>query len=600
MNNLNYGIIGNCKSAALVSDKGSIEWCCLPDFDSSSIFASILDKSKGGHFSILCDETYRVSQKYIRNTNILSTTFSSKKGVFELLDFMPRYRNQDKGHYNPPDLIRYLRLVSGTPEFSVQYEPRLEYATYPTRNINGKQYIKSITTRGTYDSVYLYTSLDKRKILAGEKIRLQKDAYFLLSYNQKLLEQTTERAYLKLQRTMVYWLNWADETCKFSFYKEEIMRSALTLKLLSYDQSGAVLAAATTSLPETIGETRNWDYRFCWLRDASMVIKVMTGLGHMSLSRRFLDFIIRIIPDKDEKIQIMYGINGERKLTENILTHFEGYEASSPVRTGNAAYKQKQHDIYGILMDVIYQQFSIFDVSLEHSEALWTLTRSIVKIVRKNWKKPDRGIWEIRTEQRHFTFSKVLCWVAVDRAIKVAEMLNMKQNIGNWSKLRMAIHDEIWEKAWNIDIQAFTQYYGSDEMDASTLLIESYGFIDARDERFISTVHATEKHLMRDGLMYRYKNRDDFGLPSSSFTICTFWLINALARIGEKEKAKEMFDRLLSYSNHLGLFSEDIDFESKRLLGNFPQAYSHLALIETAVNLSGENCMDQGRVTLKK
>jgi len=590
MNNLNYGIIGNCRSAALVSDRGSIDWCCLPNFNSSSIFAALLDRNKGGHFAIECDPSYSVTQKYIRNTNILCTTFASPEGSFELLDFMPRYRNKGNGHYNPPDLIRYLRLVSGKPTFHVRYEPRLEYASYLTKSTIGSHYIKSFTTKGDYDSVYLYTNLEKKKVLSGDRILLTEDAYFLLSYNQKLLEQTTERSYLKLQRTIVYWLNWADETRKFSCYQEEIMRSALTLKLLSYDQSGAVLAAATTSLPETIGETRNWDYRFCWLRDASMVIKVMTGLGHMSLSRRFLDFIIRIIPDKDEKIQIMYGIDGERKLTEKVLGHLEGYEGSAPVRIGNAAYKQKQHDIYGILMEVIYQQFSIFDVSLEHSEALWTITRSIVKIVRKNWKKPDRGIWEIRTEQRHFTFSKVLCWVAIDRAIRIAEMLNMKQYIGNWSKLRNAIRDEILEKAWNPELEAFTQYYGSAEMDASTLLMEPYGFIEASDKRYISTVHVTEKLLMRDGLMYRYRNRDDFGLPTSSFTICTFWLINALARIGEKEKAKYMFNRLLSYSNHLGLFSEDIDFESKRLLGNFPQAYSHLALIETAVNLSGEDC----------
>jgi GH15 family glucan-1,4-alpha-glucosidase len=269
-----------------------------------------------------------------------------------------------------------------------------------------------------------------------------------------------------------------------------------------------------------------------------------------------------------------------------VLNHLSGYENSAPVRVGNAAYKQKQHDIYGILMDVIYQQFSLFDVSLQNSEELWTITRSIVRIVKTNWRKPDRGIWEIRTEQRHFTFSKLLCWVAVDRAVKVAGLIKRNEYKIKWSRLRDTIQKDILQNAWSEKVQSFTQTYGTDDLDASTLLMETFGFIDAADPRFVSTVKATQKELSRDGLMYRYKNRDDFGVPSSSFTICTFWMIQALFKIGDREEARTLFDQLLSYSNHLGLFSEDIDFETKRLLGNFPQAYSHLALIETAMLFS--------------
>ncbi|MCJ7758480.1 MAG: glycoside hydrolase family 15 protein, partial [Gillisia sp.] len=394
------------------------------------------------------------------------------------------------------------------------------------------------------------------------------------------------RAYLKFQRTKIYWMNWSEKTTKYEYYNKEILRSAITLKTLTFEKSGAVLAAATTSIPETIGEARNWDYRFCWIRDASMVIKVMAGLGHTKSANDFLQFIINIIPDKNEKIQIMYGINGEKELTEHILTHLKGYKNSTPVRTGNAAYIQKQNDIYGILMQVIYQQFLEFEISLENSEELWTVTRGIVKIVEENWKKPDKGIWELRTEDRHFVFSKLLCWVAVDRAVKIGQVLRRGIKDKKWKQLRSDIYDDIYKNGWNDEIQAYTQYYGSKELDASTLLMEVYGFLDARDPRFISTVNATEKELCVDGLMYRYKNKDDFGLPSSSFTICTFWLIDSLYKIGKKKKAKEMFDKLLSYSNHLGLFSEDIDFKTKRLLGNFPQAYSHLALIETAMNFS--------------
>lgn len=586
MKNLDYGIVGNCKSAALISREGAIEWMCMPDFNSSSVFAKILDKKIGGSFEIFVDESYTSVQRYIPKTNILVTKFSGPEGSFEMLDFMPRYLRSEKHYYAPPDIIRYFKVLDGCPKFRLKYDPKLEYSAFPMKTIIEKEFIKSHTTKGTYDSMYLYTSFNKEKILQQEEIVLENDGYCLVSYNQKILPQNTERCYLKLQRTKVYWLNWAERTQKFPKYNDEILRSALVLKLLSYDKSGAILAAATTSLPETIGEVRNWDYRYCWVRDASMAIKIMSSLGHMNVTRRFLDFVINIIPDKDEKIQIMYGINGEKKLTEKILNHLSGYENSAPVRIGNAAYKQKQNDIYGVLMDVIYQQFKLFETTLENSEALWTITRSIVRIVEKNWSKPDRGIWEFRTEQKHFTFSKVLCWVAIDRAIKVGDLIRKSEYTTEWCKLRDKIRKDIMKKAWNENMQAFTQSYGSDQLDAANLLMEAYGFLDGKDPKYISTVRASQKLLSNNGLMYRYRNKDDFGEPSSSFTICTFWLINSLVKIGEVETAVKLFNKVLSYSNHLGLFSEDLDFESKRLLGNFPQAYSHLALIETAINIS--------------
>ena len=587
MNNLDYGIIGNCHSAALISKNGSIDWCCLPNFDSDSVFAKILDEKIGGSFEIQVTEDYVTSQKYIHQTNILVTEFSNGEDCFECIDFMPRYKNEDGTFYAPADIIRYVKYISGTPKFSVLYNPKLEYGLGDTKNEIETEFIKSITSEPKYDTLYLYSDLNKEKILNSEEIVLEDHAYFLVSYHEKILEQSLERCYLKMQRTRVYWLNWSDKTTSYNKYNDYILRSALVLKLLSYEKSGAVLAAATTSLPETIGEVRNWDYRFCWIRDASMVIKVISNLGHKRLAKRFLQFIIDIIPDKDEKIQIMYGINGEKVLTEYTLDHMSGYKNSSPVRIGNAAYHQKQNDIYGILMDVIYQQFVKFQTDVDNREGLWTICKSIVHIVHVNWEKPDKGIWEFRTEERHFTFSKLLCWVAVDRAIKIGKLINKTQKNDKWEVLRDKIYDDIYENSWNEEIQAYTQSYGSSDLDASTLLMESYGFIKAKDSRFISTVQATEKELCRDGLMYRYKNKDDFGLPSSSFTICSFWLINSLYKIGERKKAKKLFDQLLSYSNHLGLFSEDIDFETKRLLGNFPQAYSHLALIETAVNFCG-------------
>ena len=594
MKNLNYGIIGNCRSAALISETGSLEWLCLPQFDSSSVFAGLLDDNKGGSFKILPQNLEQVTQKYIARTNILSTRFQCRDGIFEVQDFMPRYNNPaNGGYYIPPDVIRYFKLIEGKPEFALSYQPMLEYAKYETKSSVEDDYIKSQTLKGSYDSLYMYSSLNYQDILEGNTIRLEKDEYCLLSYNQKLLSQDTRRAKLKLERTKVYWLNWAERTTSYKLYNDEIVRSSLTLKMLSFDKSGAILAALTTSLPETIGEERNWDYRFCWIRDASMVVKIMTSLGHHKMAQRYLRFIIDILPDKDEKIQIMYGINGEKKLTEIELSHLSGYENSAPVRIGNAAYKQKQNDIYGILLDVISQQFEIFDISLEHSEELWTIVRNVIKVVETNWKKPDRGIWEIRSENKHFTFSKVLCWTAVDRAVKIATLLQRDFYIETWSKLRDKIHDDIHKNAWSEKKQAFSQAYGSDDLDASVLLMESYGFITATDQKYVNTVLAIQTDLEQNGLMFRYRNQDDFGTPKSAFTICSFWLTNALYKIGRKEEAISKFHKLMSYSNHLGLFSEDLDFETKRMLGNFPQAYSHLALIETAINISEEQLTDE-------
>ena len=588
MDNLDYGIIGNCRSAALISKTGSLEWCCLPEFDSSSVFAKLLDEKIGGSFEIHVSEEYEISQRYKKNTAVLITRYSDGDNTFELHDFMPRYYAENGKYHAPPELARHVRHIKGKPKFKVLYDPKLEYAIGETRSYVKKNFIVSLTDNKKFDTVFLYTSFNKNAVMEGREIEVKKNGYFLLTYNEKILQPDSRKIYLDLENTKVYWLNWTNRTPKYNQYNKEITRSAITLKLLSYDKSGAVLAAATTSLPETIGEVRNWDYRFCWIRDASMVIKVMAHLGHENVAKRYLQFVIDLIPDKDEKLQIMYGINKEKNLTEETLDHLSGYKGSKPVRIGNAAYEQKQNDIYGILMDVIHAQLVRFSTNIENGEELWGITKGIVWIVQRHWKEADKGIWELRTEERHFTFSKVLCWVAIDRAIKVARILKKTRKLEKWIELEQEIKKDIYSNSWNSDVNAFTQSYGSKHLDASVLLMESYGFINAREPKFVSTVLAIEKELSNDGLMYRYKNEDDFGLPSSSFTICTFWFINSLFKIGEEERAQKLFDKILGYSNHLGLFSEDIDFKTKRLLGNFPQAYSHLALIECAVNFANK------------
>ena len=584
--NLNYGIIGNCKSSALINEDSSIEWCCLPQFDSPSVFGKILDQKKGGSFKIQCDNSYSVTQKYLDNTCILMTKFDNGSDAFELLDYMPRFQKENGVYYAPPEICRILKLVKGNPKLKVLYDPRLVYSIGRTNNYEKNDFIVSVVNEERYDTLYLYTDLNKKNILECSEISLDRDYFLAISYNEKINPPSLDHVNLELERTKVYWLNWCFKTPTYKNYNSQILRSAMTLKLLTFEKTGAVLAAATTSLPETIGEVRNWDYRFCWIRDASMVIKVITKLGHVKIVKKFIDFILDIIPDKNEKLQIMYGINGEKMLTEETLDHLSGYKNSRPVRVGNAAFIQKQNDIYGILVDAIHYQIEKYIDENDKHEELWSIVKNIVWVVDNNWKMPDKGIWEFRQEDQHFTFSKLLCWVAVDRAIKISELIQGGKSAKKWKSLRSEIYNDIIENAWSDEKQAFTQSYGAEHLDASVLLMEPYGFIDAKDTRYVKTVKAIERELSHEGLLFRYKNVDDFGTPSSSFTVCTFWFINSLYKIGEKEKSKLMFDKLLSYSNHLGLFSEDIDFKSKRLLGNFPQAYSHLALIDTAMNFN--------------
>ena len=489
-------------------------------------------------------------------------------------------------YHAPPQLSRVLRQKKGNPRCRIVYKPRLEYALGETKSYVKKNFIVSIVDDKDYDSLFLYSDLNHQSILEGSEIEITKSHFLTVSYNEKLTVPTLENTLLEYQKTKVYWLNWCSKTPSFSNYNSAILRSAMTLKLLTFEKTGAVLAAATTSLPETIGEVRNWDYRFCWIRDASMVIKVIAKLGHVQIVKNFINYIIDLVPDKNEKLQIMYGISGEKILTEKTLDHLDGYEGSKPVRVGNAAYTQKQNDIYGILMDVIHYQIERFSEQNDEYEKLWTIVKSTVWVVENNWRHPDKGIWEFRHEDRHFTFSKLLCWVAVDRAIKISQLIEVDKSVQKWEVLRDEIYEDIMTNAWSEKMQAFTQSYQSDHLDASVLLMEYYDFIDAKDPKYIKTVNAIEKELMHQGLLFRYKNEDDFGLPSSSFTVCTFWFINSLYKIGETEKSQKLFDELLSYGNHLGLFSEDIDFSTKRLLGNFPQAYSHLALIDTAMNFN--------------
>ena len=593
MTNLNYGVIGNCRGAALVSEKGSIDWCCMPDFDSPSVFAKLLDSDKGGFCEICTDGSYSVTQEYMRNTNILRTIYKSDGDAFEVVDFMPRYKISDYDYFTPSEIHRYIRLLSGKPSFRIIYDPKLNYAREDVRHIDEEDYLISYSVENPTDCIYLYSSLNLKDITSQNDIELTGDEFMLISYNQKLITIDIDRVYLEYVRTKVYWLNWTNRSKRYNLYNNLIVRSLLVLKIMTYDPTGAVLAALTTSIPETIGEVRNWDYRFCWLRDASMSIDTLLKMGHYNAAQRYLTFIKNILKTKHDTFQIMYGIRGERDLSETGLPHLDGYENSKPVRIGNAAYTQRQNDVFGYMLNVIYQYYKYFPRSLDEIEDMWEIVRNIARTVSTHWEKPDQGIWEIRNEEKHFVSSKIMSWVAMDRAANIALLLNKKAYAASWTDIANDIKDDVMKSGWKENLKTFTQTYCNNYLDASLLLMAEYGFIDYHDDKFRNTVIAVKNALLHKGLMYRYTNEDDFGTPSSAFTICTFWLVQALYNTGMTEEAKNIFEDLISCSNHVGLFSEDVDFDTRRLLGNFPQAYSHLALINTATLFSGEKIISK-------
>jgi len=588
------GVVGNGRTCALIDHDGSVVFMCLPDFDSGAVFCDLLSNGNGGKFAISIENGKTIWQRYEHATNVLVTRYESPAGGFEVIDFMPRYRlsGEDSEPCNPPDLVRVIRRVWGRPRFRVVYDPRLEFAKHETTShVIGPGRIKSTVTHRfdhseIYESVYLHTDMDVHAVLNGHTMELDEERFLLLSYNDKLREPTHELIQLMLTKTRAYWFNWALHTTRPPRYQETVVRSALALKLMQFGPTGAIVAAATTSLPESIGEVRNWDYRFCWIRDGSMAVSVLRRIGHADMAHRFVDWVMDTVPTKDDELQIMYGIRGERKLEEHTLDHLDGYMGSKPVRTGNAAYHQKQHDIYGAVMDVIWQTLPHFARRFDQVEEVWTAVRSITRAVERQWKDPDRGIWEIRGDKRHFVFSKVLCWVAVDRAVKIATALGRHPWAEQHRKLADEIKADIHKQGWNEKIRAYSQSYGSDLMDASNLLMLDYGFCEPDDPRFIATVQKTQEDLGRAGLLYRYRGQDDFGEPTSAFTICSFWLAKALVRIGRVDEGQKLFEELIDCTNHVGLMAEDLTFEGRRQLGNFPQAYSHLAMVDTALAIN--------------
>ena len=589
-----YGLIGDMHTCALVSKAGSIDWACFPRFDDASVFGRILDWQKGGHFSLAPRGDARVTRRYLENTNVLETTYETPSGRAVLTDFMPVTAHVE--HPRPRELrtrrqiIRFLRCERGSVEFAMECCPRFDYGSIVPHVDLMSEYLG--LAHGGKDAISVFSSVPMRLeddgFLADGTLYEGGQFAVSMTYEGDIIDQVEllDEAELlsRLDETMRFWQDWVGQNTYDGQYKDDVVRAALTLKALTYAPTGAVIAAPTTSLPEVFGGVRNWDYRFTWIRDGTFVLYALFILGYTEEANDFKRWMEWSTLGRASDLQVMYGLTGERRLTEIELTHLEGYRNSRPVRIGNGAHSQFQLDIYGEIMDSahLYRRFGG-----QMDAAYWDYLRHVVEFVIQHWREADDGIWEARTNRQHYVFSKVMCWVALDRAIRAATSLEMPGDVRKWMEVREEIRREVLSKGYDPDLGSFVQHYGAKTLDASALLFPLVGFMPATDPRMRSTIEAVEKHLTTpEGLVYRYRGFDDgLGGEEGAFLICSFWLVDNLAFIGQTDRARELFEKLRTYSNDLDLYSEEIDPRTLELQGNFPQAFTHLGLINSAVQL---------------
>ena len=598
----NYGLIGDMSSAALVGTDGSIDWCCLPRFDSPSVFASILDEDIGGRFRIQPSGTYTDrSQTYLQDTNILETTFTTPQGVVKMVDLMPIHDSDkdgkpDKNPIDPPELHRIVTCTAGSVRMRCEYEPRHDYArAMPEfRQVRGNGNGLAVETIGGGQSMKLVSNVSlpvKSDGVRGEFTLSQgESATFVLAYGSgrpASIEQYHTQE--KFELTRRYWQDLVAGMNYEGLWREQVVRSFLVLHLMMYRGTGAIVAAPTTSLPETIGGSRNWDYRYSWLRDASFTVDALYRLGDVYGADFYIHWLLEQCQLITSQPRILYGITEESSLEEEILDHLRGYEGSRPVRIGNAAADHLQLDIFG---EVIASIHSLLVLRGEIPEEAWDLVCSLAEMVIENWQRRDRGVWEVRGEPQHFVYSKVLCWAALNTAAYIAAAVEQRRHYRRWSQVAFLIKTEALDLGWSESKQAFRQRYGSDTLDASNLAIPFFGFIPQDDPRVRQNVDAIERELADGPLVWRYiPEETDDGLeaqPEGTFTLLSFWLLGNLIYTGQTDRAFDLFHETITRcSNHLGLFAEMLDPSTNRQLGNFPQAYSHIGLIHTALNLSG-------------
>jgi GH15 family glucan-1,4-alpha-glucosidase len=577
-----YALIGDCETAALVSRRGSIDGLCWPRFDSGACCAALLGGPEHGCWALSpLDPTATVKRRYRPDTLILETQFTTSQGVVTLIDFMPV---RDRGSH----LIRIVAGGQGRATMCLQLTLRFDYGAlvpWVTRLEDGRQSFAAGPHRLVLSSpVPLHG--EGLKTVGKFSVAARQRLAFVLSYAPSYAPVPRPLdAAAALRAAERFWRRWVGQSSDAGEYTEPVRRSLITLKALSYRPSGGILAAPTSSLPERIGGIRNWDYRYCWLRDATFTLQAMLNSNHSEEARAWREWLLRAVAGDPAKMQIMYGIGGERLLPEWEVTTLPGYERSAPVRIGNAASEQVQLDVFGELMEVLHHARCS---GLAASDAGWSLQLALLEHLERIWRLPDRGIWEIRREPRHFTYSKVMAWVAVDRMIRSAEQFRLKAPLRRWRSLRRCIHQDVCRRGFNRRIGAFVRSYGSQNLDASILLLPLVGFLPASDARVRSTVKAIEQRLLRDGLVRRYPSKAaSDGLPrgEGAFLACSFWLADNYVLLERYDDARRLFERLLALRNDVGLLSEEYDTRARRFLGNFPQSFSHIAIVNTAHNL---------------
>ncbi len=596
----NYGMIGNMRTSALVGMDGSIDWMCFPYFDSPSMFGRILDENRGGYFKIApLDEGLKHKQFYWPDTNVLVTRFMGHHGVCEVVDFMPVGKTRIGEEQNR--LVRLVRMIRGKMQVRVECRPAFHYGLHSHRvypGVHGAAFYSEDLAMGLATSVSLEGDGDgvtaQFELTCGEEVnfvlhQLEDEQGCKTCYSGEVARQG-------LVDTIEYWNRWVEQCTYRGRWRETVIRSALTLKMLTFGPTGAIVAAPTCSLPEHIGGERNWDYRYTWIRDAAFTVYGLMRIGFTGEAERFMHWIDERCHElrPDGSMQIMYGIDGRHNLEEKQLDHLEGYARSGPVRIGNEAYHQLQLDIYGELLDSVYL-YNKYGSPISYD--LWTQLRRLINWVADNWNKKDEGIWEVRGGKQHFVYSKLMCWVALDRGIRLAEKRSFPSDKMRWMEERDKLYVEIMERGWNAEQQSFVQRYEGRALDAANLMMPLTFFVSPTDTRILKTIEATMKRpedggLVSDSLVYRYnvkETEDGMRGEEGTFNICTFWMVEALTRAGHAdrkklEQARLMFEQMLTYANHLGLYAEQTGPHGEAL-GNFPQAFTHLSLISAAFNL---------------
>jgi len=587
-----YALLSDCHSGALVSKDGSIDWCVFHRLEARPVFGRILDWDKAGFFRIApLDDDYESTRRYLPGTNVLETTFRTPGGTLVLTDFFA-FRPPETGGHPDHQLIRIARCGEGEVAVKVKLVPRFDYGLTTPRldTLAGDL----VVVYGGADGLVLQSELPfgdaERSATEGNRtLRAGKEAFVVLTYQlpheldpQRL---TGDEVHRKLEETVAHWTMWSDRCTYGGPYREQVLRSALVLKGLTNGPTGSIVAAATTSLPEEIGGLRNWDYRFCWLRDSALTLNALFALGYVDEAHEYMAWLRRTTAGRAHELQIMYGVGGERLLPEVELDWLEGYRGSRPVRIGNGAYSQFQLDVFGELLDTVW-------VYRRHGgeidDGFWDFLGRVAGAVIEHWREPDQGIWEIRGEPRHFTYSKVMAWVALDRVVRIAELDGREGALDEWRAERDELRDQIEREGVDPGTGAFLQSFGDGgKLDASNLMIPIVGFVDHGDPRARATTERIAAELASDGFVYRYLTDGVDGLSGdeATFAICSFWLVECLARAGEEDRARELFERLLGFCNDVGLLAEEIDPASGELLGNFPQAFSHVGLIQAAIAL---------------